>query len=94
MLRIATFGRGLWEIYPAADAPQGVPGDGDFDRNLLIDYRDLAALATRIGTSPATSGWPAYHWITDLTPEGTATGTSEINEADLKKLLAKFGGNP
>ncbi len=94
LMRIATYGRGLWEIYPSTNAPQGVPGDGDFDRNLVIDFRDLGALASRLGTTPATTSWPRYHWISDLTNEGVPGGTSHIDEKDLERLLAKFGGHP
>lgn len=94
LLRIATYGRGAWEIYPSSAALQGVAGDGDFDRNLRIDYRDLGALASRMGTDPSTPGWPTYSWISDLAP-GTATpAVAGIDDADLSALLARFGDHP
>lgn len=89
LLRIGTYGRGLWEIFPAATDPHGVVGDGDFDRNLQIDFLDLGALASRLGTSPATSAQPLYDWNLDLT--GTVNA---IDESDLTALLAKFGSTP
>jgi hypothetical protein len=89
LLRIATYGRGLWEIFPGTNNPHGVPGDGDFDRNLSIDFLDLGALASRLGTTPATSTTPLYDWNMDLT--GTV---NTIDESDLTALLAKFGSRP
>jgi hypothetical protein len=89
LLRIATYGRGLWEIFPGVNNPHGVPGDGDFDRNLSIDFLDLGALASRLGTTPVTSTTPLYDWNMDLT--GTVNA---IDESDLTALLAKFGSRP
>ncbi len=89
LLRASTYGRGLWEIYPTAGLPKGVDGDGDWDRNLQIDGFDLAALASRMGTTPATSAAPLYDYNVDLT--GT---TSTIDDSDLTALLAKFGSHP
>jgi photosystem II stability/assembly factor-like uncharacterized protein len=89
LLRAATFGRGLWEIYPTQTAPGGVRGDGDFDRNQHIDVFDLAALAARLGTNPATAQAPYYSWYCDL------TGVSDaIDDDDLTALLARFGDHP
>ncbi|HKD43452.1 MAG TPA: hypothetical protein VKB87_24440 [Myxococcaceae bacterium] len=89
LLRAATYGRGVWEIYPNAAAPTGVKGDGDYDRNQQIDFRDLAALASRLGTNPSTSGQPFYDWRSDLVGD-----SSSIDESDLTALLAAFGGHP
>src|SRR5262249_46928322 len=36
-VRVATFGRGFWELYPSAAAPAGLYGDGDFDGNQQLD---------------------------------------------------------
>lgn len=89
LLRIATYGRGTWEIFPNTSNPHGVPGDGDWDRNLAIDFLDLGALASRLGATPATSTPPLYDWNLDLT--GTVNA---IDESDLSALLAKFGSHP
>ena len=89
LLRVSTFGRGLWEIYPTAGAQKGVDGNGDWDRNLVIDGLDLGALASRLGATPATSTAPLYDFNLDLT--GT---TSALDDADLTALLAKFGAHP
>lgn len=86
MLRAGTYGRGLWEIFPGASNPHGVPGDGDFDRNLAIDFLDLGALSSRLGTTPSSA---SYDWNLDLT--GTVNA---IDESDLSALLAKFGSRP
>lgn len=94
LVRIATYGRGAWEIYPVSGASRGVSGDGDFDRNQALDYRDLAALTTRMGTDPSTSGWPTYSWIMDVDPGSVTPAVSGIDDADLSALLAKLGGHP
>jgi hypothetical protein len=91
LLRIATFGRGIWEIYPSSSAPGGVLGDGDFDLNLQIDWVDLAALASRMGTTPATTSWPTYSWIDDMSSVPTK---ALIDDSDLTTLLARFGSHP
>jgi len=89
MLRVSTFGRGIWEIQPNASVARGVAGSGDWDRNLAIDGFDLGALASRLGTSPATATAPFYDWNLDL-----AGTQNALDEADLTALLAKFGDHP
>lgn len=89
ILRVGTYGRGVWEIYPNASAERGVNGDGDFDRDATIDFIDLAALAIRLGTNPATGSAPYYDWTVDLTGTG-----SSVDDADLTALLGKFGNHP
>jgi hypothetical protein len=89
LLRAATYGRGLWEINPSATAEKGVNGNGDFDRNQLIDYRDLAALSSRLGTNPTTTSPPLYDWNLDLTGS-----VNTVNDSDLDQLLLRFGGRP
>lgn len=88
-VRAATFGRGLWEIYPSATAEKGVNGNGDVDRNLQIDFQDVLATANRMGTSPATTVAPYYDWNQDLT--GSVNG---IDDADLSSVLVRFGDRP
>jgi hypothetical protein len=89
LLRVATFGRGIWEIYPNTMAPSGVKGNGDFDRNLHIDYIDLAALTARMGATPATTTQPYYDWNLDLVGSVDA-----IDESDLTAQLTRFGDTP
>ncbi|HEY6909500.1 MAG TPA: hypothetical protein VI356_09035 [Myxococcales bacterium] len=90
LLRVSTYGRGLWEIYPHSEAA-AAPGNGDWDRNGVIDFLDLAALASRLGTSAGTSvpASPRYDSALDLT--GVAT---QIEDADLSALLGKIGSTP
>jgi photosystem II stability/assembly factor-like uncharacterized protein len=92
-IRVATYGRGFWEIYPSASANQGTPGNGDFDRNLAIDWRDVGALAARLGETPTTQQQPFYTWILDLVSTADPPLQS-IDEADLQALLGKLGGHP
>ena len=89
LMRVGTYGRGLWEIYPNANAATGVRGDGDWDRNLAIDFLDLGAMAARLGDTPATATQPYYDWHLDVT--GTA---NSIAEDDLTALVGKFGSHP
>ena len=89
LLRIATYGRGLWEIYPSATAEHGVNGNGDWDRNLRLDYIDLGAMASRLGTDPSTSSAPLYDWNDDMTGAVNA-----IDENDLNAFLTNFGNKP
>jgi hypothetical protein len=88
LMRAATYGRGLWEIYPSA-AEHGVPGNGDFDRNLQLDAFDLGAMARRLGTSTLSPSLPPYDWNLNVTGTGNA-----IDEADLTVLLNRLGTNP
>ncbi|WP_164001006.1 hypothetical protein [Pyxidicoccus caerfyrddinensis] len=89
LLRVSTFGRGMWEIYPSATAERGVAGNGDYDRNGQLDFVDLLATANRLGTTPATQAKPYYDWNQDLV--GTANA---VDEQDLSQLLNRYGGRP
>jgi hypothetical protein len=93
-IRVATYGRGFWEIYPSASANQGVAGNGDYDRNLRIDWIDLAAMASRQGVTPAAQTAPLYTWLLDINGAGSTAPTQSIDTADLEALLSKFGGHP
>ncbi len=93
-IRVATYGRGLWEIYPSAGAGHGAPGNGDYDRNLQLDWIDLGAMATRQGVTPEKTVAPLYSWIMDLTGDGASPPVQAIDAKDLAAFLAKFGGHP
>ncbi|MBL0216541.1 MAG: hypothetical protein IPQ07_21990 [Myxococcales bacterium] len=93
-IRVATYGRGLWEIYPSAGANRGVAGDGDYDRNLKIDWIDVAALSSRLGVTPANTTPPFYSWILDLSAAGSDPPLAAIDRSDLSALVRKFGGHP
>ncbi len=92
-IRAATWGRGLWEIYPSANAHRGTPGNGDYDRNQVIDWIDVAATASRMGTTPVTALPPLYTWIMDVADAST-TPTQRIDLTDLNAILGKLGGRP
>jgi hypothetical protein len=93
-IRVATYGRGLWEIYPSAGAGHGAPGNGDYDQNLQIDWIDLAAMSTRQGVTPAQMMAPLYSWILDLTGKESNPPVQSIDAEDLIALLAKIGDHP
>ena len=86
LMRIATYGRGIWEIYPTSEVPTA-PGTGDFDKNHVVDFFDMASLAARLGSTPAATGNLVYDSSLDL------DGNSTNDEADLTLLVAKFGSN-
>lgn len=94
LIRIATYGRGVWEIYPSSAAARGVNGDGDFDRDSAIDWVDLGAMASRLGTTPETFGWPTYLWIEDMVPGPASPQIDRIDDDDLRALLDVFGDHP
>jgi len=91
LIRVAMYGRGIWEIYPRADGAGGLTGLGDFDKNGIIDYRDVANLANRLTVTPAGTETPLYDSEMNLTETGAAT---TLDDNDLNGLLAKFGGAP
>jgi photosystem II stability/assembly factor-like uncharacterized protein len=91
-IRVATYGRGLWEIYPSAGASHGAPGNGDYDHNLQLDWIDLGAMAARQGVTPEQTTPPFYSWILDMT--GTEMPVQAIDANDLAAFISKFGGHP
>jgi hypothetical protein len=92
-IRAATYGRGIWEIYPSAAESSGTPGNGDFDRNLAINWIDVAALSARLGETPMDTTPPYYTWIDDIVQSATDP-TAQIDDGDLAALLDKFAGQP
>jgi hypothetical protein len=100
LIRIATYGRGVWEIYPNSEpATLASAGNGDFDKNGVVDFFDMASLAARMGSNPDTTprfvGDMVYDNLVDLDPTIPAGKPKTIiDETDLAALVAKFGGNP
>jgi hypothetical protein len=87
LLRVATYGRGIWEIYPHQRAPSAA-GNGDWDKNGQVDFLDLAAAASRLGKTPAVESNPRYDDTLDIGNHSTIDGS------DLSALLSKYGSNP
>jgi hypothetical protein len=86
-VRVATFGRGFWEISnTAGGSAAGVAGNGDFDRDQVIDGTDLVREAALLLTDSTADSYD---------PIGNLTGaTNAIDAADLTALLGKFGSRP
>jgi len=84
LMRISTYGRGVWEIHPNSEAPVA-NGTGDFNRTKVADFFNLASLAARMGSTPSTTGNLVYDSAVDL------DGNSTIDDADVAALTAKFG---
>ncbi|HEX7836044.1 MAG TPA: hypothetical protein VF469_01210 [Kofleriaceae bacterium] len=91
LIRAAVYGRGIWEIYPRSDGAGGLTGLGDFDKNGVVDFRDLANLTNRLTLNPTGTEVPLYDSEMNLTETGAAT---TLDDNDLNALLAKFGGAP
>jgi hypothetical protein len=87
LVRIATYGRGVWEIHPNSEPPVA-NGNGDFDRTGVIDFFNMASLAARMGSTPSVTSNLTYDSSVDL------DASSTIDDADLSALLAKFGSTP
>ena len=85
-IRVSTFGRGFWELYPRAGTPSGVHGNGDFDHNQLVDAFDLVHEATLYLETPVNDG---YSSIGNLVGD-----TNVIDDNDVTALVAKIGGRP
>ena len=85
-MRISTFGRGFWEIYPRASAPAGVAGNGDLDRNQIIDAFDLVRESALLFADPTQA---------DYDPVGNLVGAANvIDGSDVSALTGKLGGRP
>jgi hypothetical protein len=85
LVRISTYGRGLWEIY--SHSAKGT-GNGDWDASGAIDWRDLGAVASRYNQAPLGVAYPIYDSAADLTGDGS------IDDNDLNALLTKWGNTP
>jgi hypothetical protein len=93
LVRVAMYGRGIWEIHPRSDGAGGLTGKGDFDGNGVIDFFDLSNLTNRLTTTPPTPAaeFPFYDAEMNLTEAGAPT---TLDSNDLDALLSKFGGAP
>jgi len=91
LIRVAMYGRGVWEIYPRSDAAGGLTGLGDFDKNGVIDFQDISALTNRMTTTTASTEVPIYDSEMNLTEAG---GSSILDDNDLNAVLPKLGGAP
>ena len=93
VVRASTFGRGMWEIHVGSEATQ-IAGNGDYDRNGVIDWFDLSALATRMGVAPLTNpAFPSAPWY-DTNVDLGGANPALIQDDDLAALLLKFGSTP
>ena len=93
LVRVSTYGRGVWEIYPNSE-PAVSAGSGDFNRTKVVDFFNLASLTARMGADPDATTNLVYDASVDLNtaiPSGKTKTT--IDEADLTALLAEFGSN-
>jgi len=96
MIRVSTYGRGIWEIHPTEEAVPA-PSNGDWDRNGVVDFFDIAPQAIRVGSAPQVGATPRtlspvnkpYDHLLDV--GGTP---STIGEDDIAALLTKFGSTP
>ncbi|HEY6910398.1 MAG TPA: hypothetical protein VI356_13560 [Myxococcales bacterium] len=84
VVRVSTYGRGIWEIHPNSE-PAVANGSGDFNRSKVIDFFNMASLAARMGSTPAATNNLVYDSAVDM------DGNSTIDETDLTALVAKFG---
>jgi len=91
LLRVATYGRGFWEIYPHSEQAPAA-GDGDWDHDGVIDFLDAAALASRLGATPGTNftvpAVPQYDSDVDMAGDG------QLGDADVTALNSKIGTVP
>jgi len=84
LVRVSTYGRGVWEIYPNSEPPVAA-GTGDFNRTKVVDFFNLASLAARMGSTPSATSNLIYDSAVDV------DGTGTIDDADVSALTAKFG---
>jgi photosystem II stability/assembly factor-like uncharacterized protein len=86
-MKIATFGRGFWQLNTdAGGALAGARGRGDLNFDQRLDAFDLIDLAAVLGTTNASAGYR---------PEADLVGTvNAVDDADLAAFLSGFGGAP
>jgi hypothetical protein len=86
-IRVSTFGRGFWEIYPGTSAP-GSAGSGDMDGSGVIDGFDLVRLAAIEFSDRTAANDATYNYVGDLMFD------DKILDNDISALIAKLGGTP
>lgn len=86
-MKIATFGRGFWQLDTGASGSlAGARGRGDLNFDQRLDAFDLIDLAGVLGT---TNSSPSYR------PEADLVGTvNAVDDQDLAAFLLRFGGAP
>jgi len=84
-IRVSTFGRGFWEIYPSTGVTAGVAGSGDLDFSGVIDGFDLVREAALEFNDRSTS---------DFSAAGDLAFNNVIDDADITALVVKLGGTP
>jgi hypothetical protein len=84
-IRVSTFGRGFWEIYPSTSVAAGVAGNGDLDFSGVVDGFDLVRVAAILYSDRTT---PDFNAAADL------AFNNVIDPADVSALLPKLGGTP
>jgi type II secretory pathway pseudopilin PulG len=95
VLRVSTYGRGIWELQVRNEAGLAA-GNGDWDKNGIIDFADVLNAGARLGSTPLTqtanyAGIPRYDYDNSLDLTGNP---AQIEEADLTAIVAKFGSAP
>jgi hypothetical protein len=85
-IRVSTFGRGFWEIYPNNAAPGGVAGNGDLDSSGVLDGFDLVLESAMLFSDRLSAD---YNPVGDL---GGGANTIDLTDIDL--LIGKLGGRP
>lgn len=97
LVRASAYGRGLWEMYPHSEVGSAL-GDGDWDRNGVIDFRDLLAAASRLGRTPAQNSSDPNDFANYYQPRYDAAldanGDGALDDQDLGSVITKFGGTP
>jgi hypothetical protein len=84
LVRVATYGRGVWEVFPKSEPPVA-NGTGDFNGTKVIDFFNLASLTARMGSTPSATNNLVYDSAVDL------DGSSTLDDNDVAALVAKFG---
>ncbi len=98
LLRASTYGRGVWEAYPHSDQATAT-NDSDWDKNGVVDFRDLLAVSSRLGKTPAMNDnnnqdFPAFFQEPRYDAAVDADNSGTLDDTDLAAVQAKFGGAP
>ena len=98
LIRLSAYGRGLWEMYPHSENGSAA-GDGDWDKNGVVDFRDLIAVSSRLGKTQAmndnnTADVPAFFQEPRYDAASDTNSDGNLDDTDLGGVIAKFGGTP